>query len=145
MTSTRSTMPAPPPNGVSSTAPPLSGVVARGSTHSNVLPSASALATCRCPRDQSNQPGNSVKTSTSIDEPQIDVDAPSLQVHGADRVAPHRDQPVADLQRLARGQGDHPLDHTGLALAGRDDAALQVARPELARSERRRMLLGHPQ
>src|SRR3954467_15034782 len=113
-----------PPNGVSSTAPPLNGVVARGSTHSKVLPSASALATCRCPRYQSNQPGNSVKTSTSIDEPQVDVDAPSLQVHEADRVAHHRDQPIADLQRLARGQGDHPLDHTDLALAVRDDAAL---------------------
>src|SRR5215216_4337547 len=97
MTSTRSTMPAPPPNGVSSTAPPLSGVVARGSTHSKALPSASAFATWRWPRYQSNHCGNSVKTSTSIDEAQVDVDPPGLQVHGPDRVAHERDQPVADL------------------------------------------------
>src|SRR5829696_863286 len=104
MTSTRSTIPAPPPNGVSSTAPPLSGVVARGSTHSNVLPSARTFATCRWPRYQSNQLGNSVKTSTSIDEAQVDVDPAALQVHGADRVAHHRDQPVAHLERLAGRQ-----------------------------------------
>src|SRR5918995_2602012 len=139
MTSTRSTIPAPPPNGVSSTAPPLSGVVARGSTHANVLPSASALATCRWPRYQSNQLGNRVKTSTSIDEAQVDVDPPRLDVHGPDRVAHHGDQPVADLQRLAGRERDHPLDHADLARPVRDDAARQIARPELALLQRRRL------
>src|SRR5829696_6118022 len=145
MTSTRSTMPAPPPNGVSSTAPPLSVVVARGSTQSKVLPSASALATWRWPRYQSNQLGNSVKTSTSIDEPQVDVDPAPRQVDRADRVAHERDQAVADLERLAGGQGDHPLHHADLALAVGDAAARQVARPELALLQRRRLGLGHAQ
>src|SRR4051794_16676060 len=126
MTSTRSTMPAPPPNGVSSTAPPLSVVVARGSTHSSEWPSASALVTWRCPRYQSNQCGNSVKTSASIDEPQVDVDPARLQVDGADRVADQRDQPVPHLERLARGQRDHALDHADLELAVDDEAALEV-------------------
>src|SRR3954465_14396247 len=100
MTSMRSTIPAPPPNGVSSTAPPLSGVVALGSMQSSECPSARALATCRWPRNQSNQPGNSVKTSASIDEPHVDVDHAAGDVHRADRVAHHRDEGVADLQRL---------------------------------------------
>src|ERR1044071_8027118 len=100
MTSTRRTIPAPPPNGVSSTAPPDSGVVARGSTHSSECPSARAFATCRWPRNQSNQPGNSVKTSTSIDEPHVHVDHARVDVHPADRVVDHRDQRVADLGRL---------------------------------------------
>src|SRR5215217_7112 len=130
MTSTRSTMPAPPPNGVSSTAPPPSGVVARGSMHSNELPSARALATCRWVRYQSNHRGNSVKTSTSIHEAQVDVDPPPLQVHGADRVAHERDQPIADLERLARGQRDHPLHDADLAVAVGDAAALEVSGPE---------------
>src|SRR5215218_8219028 len=143
MTSTRSTIPAPPPNGVSSTAPPLSGVVARGSTHSNVLPSASTLATWRCVRYQSNQPGNSVKTSTSIHEPQVDVDAAPFEVHGADGVAHERDQPVADLERLTGRERDHPLDDADLPLAVRDTTALQVARPELALLKRRRLRLRH--
>src|SRR5689334_12649519 len=106
MTSTRSTIPAPPPNGVSSTTLPLSVVVARGSTHSSAWPRPSALVTWRWLRYQSNHCGNSVKTSTSIDEPQVDVDPARLDVNGADRVAHERDQPVAHLQRLARGQRD---------------------------------------
>src|SRR3954470_3864506 len=123
MTSTRSTMPAPPPNGVSSTAPPLSVVVARGSTHSTERPSASALVTCRCPRYQSNQCGNSVKTSASIDEAQVDVDPARLQVARADRVTHERDQPVAHFKRLARGQRDHALHPAHLHLAVDDEAA----------------------
>src|SRR3954451_500397 len=102
MTSTRSTIPAPPPNGVSSTAAPESGVVARGSMHSSECPSASALATCRWPRNQSNQPGNSVKTSASIDEPHVDVDHACLHVDGPDRIAHHGDEDVTDLQRFDR-------------------------------------------
>src|SRR5919112_506405 len=106
MTSTRNTMPAPPPN----------GVVARGSTHSKVLPSASALATCRWLRYHSNQCGNSVKTSTSIDEAQVDVDPAALDVDGAHRVTDQRDQPVAHLQRLARRQSDHALHDPDLGV-----------------------------
>src|SRR4051812_43334380 len=107
MTSTRSTMPAPPPNGVSSTAPPLNGVVARGSMHCTVCPSASALATCRWRRNQSNQDGNRVKTSMSTQELHVHVDATGVDVDRADRVAHERDQQLADLQRLAGGQRDH--------------------------------------
>src|SRR4051812_11504986 len=99
MTSTRSTIPAPPPNGVSSTWPAPSGVVARGSTHSSLCPRASALATWRCARNQWNQAGKRVKTSTSIDEAQVDVDDPPAHVDRADRVAHEGDQPIADLQR----------------------------------------------
>src|SRR5215217_7873719 len=139
MTSTRSTIPAPPPNGVSSTAPPLRVVVARGSTHSSVCPSARALVTCRWPRYQSNHCGNSVKTSASIDESEVDVDPAALDVHGADRVAHQGDQAVPDLQRLARRQGEHPLHHPDLGLAVHHEAALEVARPELALLERRRL------
>src|SRR3954454_2069026 len=133
MTSTRSTIPAPPPNGVSSTAPPLNGVVARGSTHSSECPSASALATCRWPRNQSNHPGNRVKTSTSIDEAHVDVDHAPFDVHRADRVAHERDQRVADLERLARRQRDHPRDDPNLARAVDHAAADEVVRPVLAR------------
>src|SRR3954465_8833674 len=117
MTSTRSTIPAPPPNGVSSTDPPDSGVVARGSTQSRVWPSASAFATCRWPRNQSNQPGNSVKTSTSIDEPHVDVDHAPADVDRADRVPHERNQPLSHLERLARRKRDHPRHHSHLARA----------------------------
>ena len=66
MTSTRRTIPAPPPNGVSSTWPQFSGVVRAESTVSSVCPSASAFDTCRCSRNHSNHCGNSVKTSMFI-------------------------------------------------------------------------------
>src|SRR5262245_24761471 len=91
MTSTRSTMPAPPPNGVSSTCPHFSGVVARRSIASTRWPSARAFSTCRCVRNQSNHCGNSVKTS-ACKEFHVDVDPTRLEVDRADRVAHHRDE-----------------------------------------------------
>ncbi len=59
---------APPPNGTSSTLLDFSGVVARGSIASSAWPLASALATWRWVRNQSNQCGTSVKTSIRIEE-----------------------------------------------------------------------------
>src|ERR1700750_2471069 len=63
MTSTRSTTPAPPPNGVSSTWPPLSGLWSRGFSARISEPRSSAFATWRWERNQSNHSGNRVKTS----------------------------------------------------------------------------------
>ena len=84
-------------------APPLSVVVARGSTQSNVCPSASALATCRWPRNQSNQ----------LREQREDVNVhrrtPGRRRSGApsrsiERIASRTSgiSAVADLERLAR-------------------------------------------
>ena len=66
MTSTRSTIPAPPPNGVSSTWPPLSGVWSRGLSVRSSWPPALALRTWRWVRNHSNHSGNSVTTSSCI-------------------------------------------------------------------------------
>src|SRR5215204_1692037 len=60
------TMPAPPPYGVSSTWPAVSGVEARRSTKPSWCPSASAFRTWRCWVNHSNQPGKSVTTSIFI-------------------------------------------------------------------------------
>src|SRR6476619_6962439 len=98
-------MPAPPPNGVSSTCPHLSGVAERKSTASTEWPSASAFSTCRCVRNHSNHCGKSVKTSAFTEEAQVDVDPAPLEVNRADAVAHHRDEQLAavdavDLQHL---------------------------------------------
>src|SRR5690242_11035560 len=90
MTSTRSTIPAPPPNGVSSTWPHLSGVSWRKSIASIACPSASAFSTCRWVRNHSNHCGNSVKTSAFTEEAEVDVDAPGVEIDGADAVAHER-------------------------------------------------------
>src|SRR5512132_3626485 len=99
-------MPAPPPYGVSSTWPALSGVVARRSTASSAWPSASALRTCRCSRNQSNQPGNSVNMSMFIrsrslsEEVLVDVNLAPLD--GQDRVRDERHQSaVLELEHRA--------------------------------------------
>src|SRR3954467_12995820 len=113
MTSTRRTIPAPPPNGVSSTWPHFSGVEERTSTVSTEWPSASAFSTCRWVRNQSNHCGNSVKTSAFTQEVQVDVDPPRLDVDRADAVAHHRHEQLGavdavDLQHLDGGQRAHP-------------------------------------
>src|SRR4051812_42585592 len=59
-------MPAPPPNGVSSTWPPLSGLWSRGFSVRTSCPPASALATWRWARNHSNHSGKSVTTSSCI-------------------------------------------------------------------------------
>src|SRR3954452_19609394 len=66
MTSTRSTIPAPPPNGVWSPWPRLSGVCSRGFSVRSSWPPASALATWRWERNHSNHSGKSVTTSSCI-------------------------------------------------------------------------------
>src|SRR3954452_16920743 len=117
MTSTRNTIPAPPPKGVSSTCPHFSGVEARKSTASTVWPSASAFWTCRCVRNHSNHCGNSVKTSAFTEEPEVDVDAARGQVDRADAVAHHRHEQLAPvgavhLEHLDRGQRAHAPHET---------------------------------
>src|SRR3954468_23582589 len=112
MTSTRNTIPAPPPNGVSSTWPHFSGVEARTSTASTACPSASAFSTWRCVRNQSNHCGNSVKTSTFTEKAQVDVDPALLDVDRADAVAHERDQQfravgAVDLEHLDARERAH--------------------------------------
>src|SRR4051812_27014172 len=97
MTSTRRTMPAPPPNGVSSTWPHFNGVDARKSTVSTEWPRANAFSTWRWVRNQSNHCGNSVKTSAFTEEAQVDVDAARLDVDRADAVAHHRHQQLGPV------------------------------------------------
>src|SRR3954454_18663773 len=140
----RSTIPAPPPNGTSSTLPAFSGVVARGSTASSAWPLASALATWRWVRNQSNQCGKSVKTSIRTKEPQVDVDAPGRDVDRAHGVPDHRDeQPLAAvaraLEHLDRRQLQQPPYRPHRALAVRHGAALELMRPVLAGLERGRV------
>src|SRR3954463_2849789 len=96
MTSTRRTIPAPPPNGVSSTCPPVSGVKSRGLTQVIDDPASTTLRTWRCSRNQSNHGGKRVKTSMSIrssalaEEGEVDVDDARLDVDRADRVVDER-------------------------------------------------------
>src|SRR5512132_996174 len=108
-------MPAPPPYGVSSTWPALSGVVARRSTASSTWPSVSALRTCRCSRNQSNQPGNSVKMSMFIrsrslsEEVLVEVNLAPLD--RADRVRDERhERPVLELEHRARRRVEDARD-----------------------------------
>src|SRR4051812_49204724 len=134
MTLTRSTIPAPPPNGVSSTCPPLSGVNSRGLNVRSSWPCCVALRTWRWVRNQSNHSGNSVRTSSCTrlllaQERQVDVDRAALHVDVAHRVGDQRDQQLAlaaDLEHLARRVRQQPLDHADLALAVDDAAALEV-------------------
>src|SRR3954453_12252453 len=129
MTSTRSTIPAPPPNGVSSTWPHFSGVEARKSTASTECPSASAFSTWRCVRNHSNHCGNSVRTSAFTQELQGDVDPAGRDVDRADGVAHQRHEQLravgpVDLEHLAAGQGGHPAHEADRPLAVHDGAAL---------------------
>src|SRR6478735_6119139 len=137
MTSTRKTMPAPPPKGASSTCPHFRGVDARKSTVSTECPSASAFSTCRWVRNQSNHCGNSVKTSAFTEEAQVDVDPAPLEVDRADAVAHHRDEQLGavgpvDLEHLDRRQRAHAPHEADRHVAVHNRAALEVARPELA-------------
>src|SRR3954452_6733189 len=134
MTSTRRTIPAPPPNGVSSTWPHFRGVEARKSTASTEWPSASAFSTCRWVRNHSNHCGNNVKTSAFTEEPEIDVDPARLEVHGADAVAHERHEQLApvdavDFQHLDRRQRAHLAHEADLDRAVDDETALEVRRP----------------
>src|SRR5690349_4339687 len=113
MASTRSTIPAPPPNGVSSTWPHFSGVAERKSNASTECPSASAFCTWRWERNHSNHCGNRVKTSAFTEEPQVDVDPARGKVDGPDAVADQRDEQLApvhavDFQHLDGRQCAHP-------------------------------------
>src|SRR5687768_17239803 len=118
MVSTRRTMPAPPPNGVSSTCPHFSGVVSRKSIASTEWPSAYAFSTCRCVRNQSNHCGNSVKTSAFTEELQVDVDAARLKVDRPHAVAHQRHQQLGavhavhheHLDRRQRVHAPHEAD-----------------------------------
>src|SRR5690349_9683481 len=108
MTSTRNTIPAPPPNGVSSTTLPDSVVWSRGLSVRSSCPASSALRTCRWPRNQSNHSGNKVTTSSCTEEPPIDLDPLRGHVDRLHAVAHERDErPVVELQRLARRQREH--------------------------------------
>src|SRR3954454_23478808 len=142
MTSTRSTIPAPPPNGVSSTCPHLNGVDARKSTASTEWPRLKAFSTCRWVRNQSNQCGNSVKTSAFTEEAQVDVDPARLDVHRADAVAHHRHEELravgaVDLQHLDGRQRAHPPHEPDDQIATDHGAAGEIGRPVLVRLQGR--------
>src|SRR3954451_19256136 len=130
-------MPAPPPNGVSSTCPHFSGVDARKSTASTQCPSASAFSTCRCVRNQSNHCGNSVKTSAFTEEFQVDVDPARVDVDRADAVAHQRHEQLravgpVDLEHLDARERAHTPHEPDRGRAVDHGAPLEVASPELA-------------
>src|SRR3954469_3595556 len=140
MTSTRRTIPAPPPNGVSSTWPHFRGVEERGSTASTEWPRARAFSTWRCVRNQSNHWGNSVKTSAFTEKAQVDVDPAALEVDRADAVADHRHEQLGavgtvDLEHLDAGERAHAPHEAHRDVGVEDRAALEVAGPELALRE----------
>src|SRR4051795_582703 len=117
MTSTRRTMPAPPPKGVSSTCPQFSGVEARKSTASTECPRASAFSTCRWVRNHSNHCGNSVKTSAFTEEAQVDLDPAGLEVDRTDAVTHERHEQfravgAVDFQHLDARQRAHAPHET---------------------------------
>src|SRR6478672_9021771 len=139
MTSTRRTIPAPPPNGVSSTWPPLSGVCSRGLSARTSWPPAIALATWRCERNQSNHSGKSVTTSSCIssaclgalgdegahglghgvaEEGEVHVDELRRDVHAADSVADQRDEE----RRRGRSLAGAAREGSRTARAGTDRA-----------------------
>ena len=130
-------MPAPPPNGVSSTCPQFSGVDARKSTASTACPSASAFSTWRWVRNHSNHCGNSVKTSAFTEEPEVDVDPTRREVDRADAVA----RPAARAARTRRRDPPRAPRRDGSALMRRTKPtgtspsttaqAVEVGRPEL--------------
>src|SRR3954451_1767194 len=135
MTSTRRTMPAPPPNGVSSTCPHFSGVEPRKSTASSSCPSASAFSTWRCVRNHSNHCGNSVKTSAFTEEAPVDVDPPRLQVDRTDAVAHQRHKQLravrtVDLEHVDARQRAHLPHEADWHVAVDHRAALEVRGPE---------------
>src|SRR4051794_23726409 len=128
ITSTRMTMPAPPPYGVSSTCPPVSGVPSRKSTISIC---ARVLRTWRCSTNQSNQCGKSVKTSISMSVAQevaVDFDDLAFQVDLLDGVVDQRHQVtlVAHLQQRARRRIQHPLDSAQAGHLAREQVRDQV-------------------
>ena len=129
MTSTRSTIPAPPPNGVSSTWPPLSGVWSRGLSARSSWPPASALRDValgaepleplREQRDDVelhvSPPPSAPTPARFAQERDVDVDDLRLHVDAPDRVADQRDEqarrrPRRHLEHLARRQRDQPRD-----------------------------------
>src|SRR5688500_3166019 len=137
MTSTRTTIPAPPPNGVSSSTRPLSVVWSRGLSVRSSCPRASALLTWRWVRNHSNHSGKRVTTSSCTQELPVHGDRAPLDVDPQDRVAHHRDQLAGvELERLARRQRDEPHDRPEHALAGDRAAADQVLGPVLVLAER---------
>src|SRR5437879_2870930 len=119
-------MPAPPPNGVSSTCPALRGVWSRKLTKSMRESPASTLRTWRCSANHPNHSGKRVNTSISIalllprggagevpEEARVDLDPPPRHLDTAHRVADHRyEQRLAapralHLERLAGGELEH--------------------------------------
>src|SRR3954451_24401537 len=101
-------MPAPPPNGGSSTWPHFSGVDARTSTASNRCPAASAFVTWRWERNQSNQSGNRVTTSSRSRSPPRGL-APLRRVGVRDGDAEEvgiDDDPAVGQRDLEHGVGD---------------------------------------
>src|SRR3954453_20345235 len=147
MTARRSTMPAPPPNGVSSTWPPVSGVWRRGSSVRISWPCSSALRTWRCERNQSNHSGKSVTTSSCIvsgplalvqsEEARVDLDAPGRRVHRRDRVLHQRHELTAlELEEVARRVREQARHAAQLAAVGHDGASHQVVGPVLVLLER---------
>ena len=82
-------------------------------------PAPARSRTCRCSRNHSNHCGKSVKTSM-FTRPRTPCrrrsGAPRRRSSGSRR-APSGSGSAADLERLARGQGDHPRDDADLAIA----------------------------
>src|SRR5256885_1533142 len=130
-------MPAPPPNGVSSTCPPVSGVWSRKLISRRREPAASALRTCRWLSNQSNHSGNSVKMSIStsarprrliacaaprrgrlrgglFQEARVDLDPPLAHAHAPHRIfyERHEQLPLAagapHLECLTGGKLEQP-------------------------------------
>src|SRR5919202_1988294 len=139
MTSTRSTMPAPPPNGVSSTWPPLSGVWSRGFSVRTSWPAASAFATWRWARNHSNHSGNSVTTSSCT------VSRPRGRTRGRSRPGTRRRRrrPSPPRRRCGprRGRAARGTPRRRRARpprAPRTTAAARAARRARARARRRR-------
>src|SRR5439155_22381748 len=137
---TRSSMPAPPPKGTSSTWPPASGVCARMSTHSTEDPPASALRTWRCERNHSNHCGKRVKMSicTVSAASRVRIRIRCAAGIGARAGAGEAEELAVDLDRAARCVDaqhrvfDHRHDQRG---AARDELDLQgLARRQLEHS-----------
>src|SRR4051794_23923321 len=167
MTSTRSTMPAPPPNGVSSTWRALSGEWSRGFSARTSWPAATALRMWRWLANHSNQSGKSVMTSSctsgrrsrsgarvavgrevvgqrvpevaevDVDDAATDVDAPHAVAHERHQHGRASFAP-RDLERLARRQRHELRDDADRAVAVDDAQADEVLGVPLVLVERRR-------
>src|SRR3954451_16670995 len=136
MTSTRRTMPAPPPKGVSSTCPQFSGVEARKSIASTECPRASAFSTCRWVRNHSNHCGKSVKTSAFTEEPEVDVDPTLREIDRANAVGDHRHEQLGPVgavhfEHFDGGKRAHAPHEADWDVAVEDRQAFKVGRPEL--------------